>query len=56
MHHGAVSSGGGALTAKVRGPWFNPGWLLVFHNSLKIFPSLSSCTLKAGREVGGGMA
>ena len=42
------------LTAKDRGPWFNPGWLLVFHGSLKIFPSLSSCTLKAGREVGGG--
>ena len=36
------SSGGRALTAKVRGPWFNPGWLLVFHSSLKIFPSLSS--------------
>ena len=33
-----------ALTAKVRGPQFNPGWLPVFHSSLKIFPSLSSCT------------
>ena len=29
--------------AKVRGPRFNPGWLPVFHSSLKIFPSLSSC-------------
>ena len=28
---------------KVRGPWFNPGWLPFFHSSLKIFPSLSSC-------------
>ena len=32
-----------ALTAKVRGPRFNPGWLPVFHVSQKIFPSLSSC-------------
>ena len=24
----------------VRGPCFNPGWLPVFHSSLKIFPSL----------------
>ena len=38
------SSGGRALTAKVRDPRFNPGWLLVFHGSLIIFPSLSSCT------------
>ena len=37
------SSGGRALTAKVRDPQFNPGWLPVFHSSLKIFPSLSSC-------------
>ena len=36
-------SGGRALTAKIRGPRFNPGWLPVFHGSLKIFPSLSSC-------------
>ena len=28
---------------KVRGPRFNPGWLPVFHDSLNIFPSLSSC-------------
>ena len=35
--------GGRALTAKVRDPQFNPGWLPVFHSSLKIFPSLSSC-------------
>ena len=41
---GGHSSGGRALTAKVRGPRFNPGWLPVFHSSLKIFPSLSSCT------------
>ena len=41
---GGHSSGGRALTAKVRGPWFNPGWPPVFHGSLKIFPSLSSCT------------
>ncbi len=34
-----------ALTAKVRGPRFNPGWLPVFHSSLKIFPSLSSCAV-----------
>ena len=40
---GGHSSGGRALTAKFRGPRFNPGWLLVFHSSLKIFPSLSSC-------------
>ena len=39
------SSGGRVLTAEVRGPRFNPGWLLVFHCSLKIFPSLSSCTV-----------
>ena len=26
----------------VRGPRFNPGWLSVFHSSLKIFPSLFS--------------
>ena len=38
------SSGGRALMAKVRGPRFNPGWLLVFHSSLKILPSLFSCT------------
>ena len=36
----AHSSGGTALTAKVRGPRFNPRWLPVFHSSLKIFPSL----------------
>ena len=41
---GGHSSGGRALTAKVRGPQFNPGWLPVFHSFLKIFPSLSSCT------------
>ena len=41
---GGHSSGGRALTAKFRGPQFNPRWLLVFHSSLKIFPSLSSCT------------
>ena len=41
---GGHSSGGRALTAKVRDPRFNPGWLLVFHGSLIIFPSLSSCT------------
>ena len=41
---GGHSSGGRALMAKVRGPWFNPGWLPVFHGSLKIFPSPSSCT------------
>jgi len=29
-----------ALTAKVRGSRFNPGWLPVFHGSLKIFLSL----------------
>ena len=39
---GGHSSGGRALAAKVRGPRFK--WLLVFHGSLKIFPSLSSCT------------
>ena len=39
---GGHSSGGRALTAKVRGPWFNPGWLPVFLSSLKIFLSLSS--------------
>ena len=44
MSPGGHSSGGRALTAKVRGPRFNPGWLLVFHSSLRIFPSLSSCT------------
>ena len=38
------SSGGRALTAKVRSPRFNPGWLPVFHSSLKTFPGLSSCT------------
>ena len=37
---GGHSSGGRALTAKVRGPQFNPGWLLVFHGSLKVFLSL----------------
>ena len=37
-----ISQDGKALTAKVRGPRFNPGWLPVFHSSLKIFPSLSS--------------
>ena len=42
---GGHSSGGRALPAKVRGPRFNPGWLPVFHSSLKIFPSLSPCTL-----------
>ena len=31
----SLSSGGGALTAEVRGPRFNPGWLPVFHSSLK---------------------
>ena len=40
---GGHSSGGRALTAKVRGPRLNPGWLPVFHGSLKIFPNLSSC-------------
>ena len=35
---GGHSSGGRALTTKVRGPRFNPGWLLVFHSSLKAFP------------------
>ena len=30
---------------KVRGPRFNPRWLPVFHGSLNIFPSLSSCTV-----------
>ena len=33
----ACSSGGSALTAEVRGPQFNPGWLLVFHSLLKAF-------------------
>ena len=37
---GGHSSGGTALTAKVRGPRFNPGWLPVFLSSLKIFLSL----------------
>ena len=37
---GGHSSGGRALTAKVRGPQFNPGWLPVFYSSLKIFVSL----------------
>ena len=32
---GGPSSGGRALAAKVRGPRFNPGWLPVFHSSLK---------------------
>ena len=41
---GGHSSGGKALTVKVRDPRFNPGWLPVFHSSLKIFLSLSSCT------------
>ena len=41
---GGHNSGGRALTANVRDPRFNPGWLPVFHSSLKIFPSLSSCT------------
>ena len=40
---GGHGSGGRALTAKVRGPRFNPGWLPVFHGSQKIFPSLFSC-------------
>ena len=31
---GGHSSGGRALTAKVRGPRFNPGWLPVFHSSI----------------------
>ena len=35
---GGHSSGGRSLTAKVRGPWFNPGWLPVFHSSLKNIP------------------
>ena len=38
---GGHGSGGGALTAKVRGPQFDPGWLPVFHEfsktCLKIF-------------------
>ena len=34
---GGHSSGGRALTAKVRGPWFNPGWLPVFTVLLKIY-------------------
>ena len=42
-HPVAIAQGGRALTAKVRGPRFNPGWLPVFHSFLKIFPSLSSC-------------
>ena len=33
---GGHSSGGRALTAKVRGPWFNPRWLLVFQFSKNI--------------------
>ena len=33
---GGHSSGGRALTAKVRGPRFNPRWLLVFHSFLNI--------------------
>ena len=41
---GGHSSGGRALTAKVRGPQLNPRWLPVFHSSLIISPSLSSCT------------
>ena len=41
--HVHVNVHGRALTAKVRGPRFNPGWLPGFHSSLKIFPSLSSC-------------
>ena len=43
---GGHSSGGRALTAKVRGPRFNPEWLPVFHSSLNVFPSLSSCMCK----------
>ena len=35
---GGHSSDGRALTAKVRGSWFNPGWLPVFHSSLKNIP------------------
>ena len=30
---------------------FNSGWLPVFHSSLKIFPSLSSCTLYIWNKV-----
>ena len=37
---GGHSSDGRALTTKVRGPRFNPGWLLIFHGSVKIFLSL----------------
>ena len=41
------SSGGRALTAKVRGPRFNPGWLSVFLSSLKkysqAFPHVHTC-------------
>ena len=44
------SSGGRALTTKVRGPRFNPGWLSVIHSSLNIFPSLSSCTSQGNKE------
>ena len=44
LSSGGHSSGGRALTGKVRGPRFNPGWLPVFYGSLKIFPNLSSCT------------
>ena len=47
---GGHSSGGRALTAEVRGPRFNPGWLPVFRSSLKIFLTLFimymyTCTL-----------
>ena len=51
---GGHSSGGRALTTKVRGPRFNPGWLPVFHSFLNIFPSLSPCTcvqIREGQEV-----
>ena len=40
LSHGGHSSGGRALTAKARGPRFNPGWLPVFLSSLQIFLSL----------------
>ena len=39
LSSGGHSSGG---RAKVRGSWFNPRWLPIFHSSLKIFPNLSS--------------
>ena len=48
---GGHSSGGRALTAKVRGPQFNPEWLPVLHSSLNIFPSLFIMSMQVSPTV-----